>query len=69
MTLSHFGCWTGTAYEHSCAVPSNRPCIDCGAPAGTLWGPYWCPPCDVIRLDRISANLNDLTNQTQRNTP
>ena len=29
-------------------------------PAGTPWGPYWCPACDVERLDRITAQLEDL---------
>lgn len=25
-------------------------CIHCGAPAGKLWGRYWCPDCDSMRL-------------------
>ena len=59
-TRSHPRCWRGDHYEHECARPSGRTCIDCGAPAGTPWGPYWCPACDVERLDRIAAQLEDL---------
>lgn len=61
MNRSHPRCWTGSAYAHAeCVRPSGRACIDCGEPAGTTWGPYWCPPCDVKRLDRISRNLEAL---------
>ena len=59
-TRSHPMCWQDDHYEHECARPSGRTCIDCGAPAGTPWGPYWCPACDVERLDRITAQLEDL---------
>lgn len=58
---SHPKCWTGVEYDHRCHKPSGRRCIDCGEPAGTPWGPLWCPACDVIRLDRVSASLNALT--------
>lgn len=34
-----------------CAEP------DCNAPAGTPWGPYWCPMHDDERLDRITRSL------------
>ncbi len=55
---SHPDCWTGERYVHNtCARPSGRQCFDCGAPAGTRWGPYWCPDCDVKRLDRITAQM------------
>jgi hypothetical protein len=57
---SHPKCWTGTEYSHDCHEPSGRACIDCGASAGTPWGPYWCPPCDVARLDRIGASLAEI---------
>lgn len=48
---------------HVCAQPSGRTCREqeCQKPAGTLWGPLWCPGCDEERLDRISASLNALT--------
>lgn len=60
---SHPGCWAGDRYAHTCHEPSGRSCIDCGQPAGTPWGPYWCPDCDVLRLDRIESGLLDLQRQ------
>ena len=57
---SHPNCWTGQGYEHTCHVPSGRTCLDCDQPAGTPWGPYWCPPCDVVRLDRVSAGMDEI---------
>ena len=55
MSRSHPACWTGGEYKHiDCVRLSGRSCHECGAPAGTLWGPHFCPPCDVERLDRIS---------------
>lgn len=51
---SHPKCRDG----HVCQVPSGRTCLDCDQPAGTRWGPYWCPDCDKKRLDRITVNLN-----------
>jgi hypothetical protein len=55
MSKSHPKCWGPEG--HVCQKPSGRACIDCGRPAGTLWGPLWCPDCDVSRLDGISASL------------
>jgi len=48
-----------TTAGHVCQEPSGRTCIEdgCGEPAGTLWGPLWCPEHDQDRLDRISASL------------
>lgn len=59
-TRSHQQCWTGTEYAHVCQVASGRRCYEqpCDEPAGTWWGPYWCPTHDVERLDRISAGLS-----------
>lgn len=57
--MSHQRC--KDAGEHVCQVPSGRKCIDCGGPAGTRWGPYWCPPCDEKRLDRITASLESIS--------
>jgi len=47
------------AGEHICQVSSGRECVEqeCVAPAGTLWGPMWCPPHDKDRLDRITASF------------
>jgi Zn finger protein HypA/HybF involved in hydrogenase expression len=42
---------------HICQQPSGRTCVDCDQPAGTLWGPMWCPGCDEKRLNRVSASL------------
>ena len=57
---SHRKCWTGTEYRHVCRKPSGRMCVDCRRPAGTDWGPMWCPDCDVKRLDRVGAQMESL---------
>ena len=64
MSRSHPKCWGPDG--HMCQQPSGRDCIDCGKPAGTLWGPYWCPDCDVKRLDKISANLDSILADMQQ---
>jgi hypothetical protein len=51
---------------HVCQVPSGRACVDCGQPAGTLWGPMWCPDCDEKRLNRISALLEAISRELGR---
>ena len=56
---AHPQCWDGVRYVHTCYEPSGRPCIDCGNPAGTPWGPHFCPDCDVARLDRITTSLTE----------
>ena len=61
---SHPNC--GGPKGHICRVLSGRACLDCGQPAGTLWGPYWCPDCDVKRLDRIGASLDSLASEAPR---
>ena len=61
MSRPHPGCLTGGMYEHIlCVRLSGRACIECGEPAGTAWGPYFCPDCDVERLDRIDASLEEI---------
>lgn len=59
---SHNLCWTGDRYDHLCHKPSGWTCVEhgCEQPAGTYWGPYWCPDHDVERLDRIGAGLADI---------
>jgi hypothetical protein len=40
---------------------TGKLCIEgCGRPAGTAWSPYWCFKCNVIRMDRISAGLQEI---------
>jgi hypothetical protein len=46
--------------ERAGLEPSGRSCVDCGKPAGTPWGPYWCPDCDDRRMARIDASLKQL---------
>lgn len=47
---------------HTCDDPSGRVCIvpDCDQPAGTIWGPYWCPTHDEERLDNVTAGFENL---------
>lgn len=47
------------AGKHVCQKPSGGACIEdgCDRPAGTLWGPLWCPEHDQERLDRISSQM------------
>jgi hypothetical protein len=47
---------------HVCQVPSNRLCYEpeCVEPAGTLWGPHWCPEHDQDRIERIGRQMQDL---------
>lgn len=56
--MSHPKC----ADRHVCQKPSGRSCIEvgCSEPAGTLWGPLWCPEHDRQRLDRITDQLERL---------
>ena len=47
--------------HQDCAEPSGRSCIEgCGRAAGTHWGPYYCPDCDSVRMDRITKQLEAL---------
>lgn len=50
---------------HVCAKPSGRKCYErpCAEPAGTLWGPLWCPAHDEERLDRINGNLESIVSE------
>lgn len=60
VTVSHPKCQTEAG--HVCAQPSGWPCHEprCPKPAGTAWGPYWCPRHDQERLDRVTAELEAL---------
>ena len=50
---------------HICQQPSGRTCIErgCAKPAGTRWGPLWCPDHDRERLDRIRSQLEALLSE------
>lgn len=58
---SHPGC--SPEGGHTCAEPSGRTCTEtgCDQPAGTRWGPYWCPDHDAQRLDRITTQMSALS--------
>ena len=47
---------------HTCQQPSGRTCIEqgCDEPAGTLWGPLWCPEHDADRLNHASRQMESL---------
>lgn len=47
---------------------TERTCIEagCNEVAGTPWGPYWCPAHDEERRNRISAQLNDLAYEFEK---
>lgn len=47
---------------HICQEPSGRQCCEpnCTEPAGTRWGPYWCPDHDKERLDRVSRGFESI---------
>jgi hypothetical protein len=58
MADPHPNCTEG----HVCQKPSGQSCIEtgCDEPAGTLWGPLWCPEHDYKRLASISDFLASL---------
>ncbi len=53
---------------HVCHKPSGRTCIKrgCEAAAGTPWGPYWCPDCDVARLDNVSTGFAEVAKSVRQ---
>lgn len=64
MPRPHLACWDGKeeTYQHICQVPTGQTCIEdgCENPAGTWWTHLWCPDCDVVRLNRITAQFQKL---------
>jgi hypothetical protein len=56
---------------HVCQKPSGRSCdvVGCPEPAGTLWGPYWCPDHDRERLNRIAASLTRIAETAPEEGP
>lgn len=53
--------------SHICQQSSGRSCFEsgCDQPAGTDWGPYWCPEHDKDRIDRISASLEAISSSLE----
>lgn len=49
-----------TLDEKRALAPSGRACVECGEPAGTPWGPFWCPACDDKRMERIDKGLREI---------
>ena len=66
MSGSHPKCQTPAG--HVCQKPSGRTCYEpgCDKPAGTLWGPCWCPDHDEERLNRIDARLEAILADMKR---
>ena len=48
----------GNGPEHH----TGEPCVEqgCERPAGTWWSPLWCHECNVVRMRRISRNLEGI---------
>lgn len=63
----HPRCWVGDHYEHNCLEPKGKRCVECGEVAGTPWGPYYCPDCDVVRLDKITKELLSISMLLRQN--
>ena len=53
--------------ERAAVAPSGRTCAEpgCDKPAGTPWGPYWCPDCDDERMERVSRGLESVLRRFQ----
>jgi hypothetical protein len=64
--MAHHHCKTNAG--HVCQRPSGRTYHEhgCAEPAGTLWGPYWCPAHDEARLDHVSASLQSMADTLGR---
>lgn len=48
---------------------TGKPCIKCGNPAGTAWGPLWCFSCNVERIDKIDNSLNEIVQSYNQVSP
>jgi hypothetical protein len=42
--------------HHDCDHPDQW----CGRPIGGEWSPYFCVPCDRVRMSRIGASLEHI---------
>lgn len=53
----------GNADSHQ----TGKPChYKCGRPAGTVWSPILCRPCNIERMNRINANMETLAENLDR---
>jgi hypothetical protein len=52
---------------NSAEYHSGKPCYTngCTEAAGTKWSPLWCFKHNVERMDRISANLEDMVERAK----
>lgn len=39
---------------------TGKKCIECDNKAGTRWSPLWCVDCNIRRMDRITAQLENM---------
>jgi len=48
---------------NSAKYHTGKSCIEsgCERPAGTAWSKYYCFPCNVARIDRITRQLETIT--------
>lgn len=47
----------GNSAEHL----TGKPCYNkCGRPAGTVWSPLLCQPCNAVRMNRINRSMKNL---------
>lgn len=48
----------------------QRACVDCGAiVTHKAWSPYWCPRHDLIRINRITRQMEELAAKFEKDTP
>ena len=53
----------GNAVSHQ----TGKLCVNrCGRPAGTLWGPLLCHPCNVVRMNRINDSMKRIEENLHR---
>lgn len=42
---------------------TGKQCVEngCSNPAGTAWSPFWCFECNVKRINKITAQLDQIS--------
>lgn len=48
--------------HHICEGPNGSTCLECNKPAGTIYGPYWCPDHDSQRIHNLLNDLRTIRN-------